>query len=97
MTHGLSKEYREAFQKTAFASANVTDKHVILHIDNQKTLKGNKQFKIPMPETTNVSKGKFLWYSLSSIHREKNACDWKYMRKRKEAGGGERWNRIAVV
>lgn len=58
MTHGLSKEYREAFQKTAFASANVTDKHVILHIDNQKTLKGNKQqFKIPMPEKTNVSKG----------------------------------------
>ena len=37
MTHGLSKEYRDTFQKTAFASANVTDKHVILHIDNQNS------------------------------------------------------------
>lgn len=37
MTHGLSKEYREAFQKIAFASANVTDKLVILHIDDQNS------------------------------------------------------------
>ena len=49
-SHDLSKEHRVAFWKTAFPFANITDKHFILHIEDQ-SLKGNKQqFKIPMPE-----------------------------------------------